>query len=77
MPDSELGFLRYFAALPDPRVNRTKKRSLSDILGVTLCAVICGADGWDAVRERGRWRQTLARIVQTYSVAMRGEEGAR
>ncbi|PYM66839.1 MAG: hypothetical protein DMD79_02210 [Candidatus Rokuibacteriota bacterium] len=38
---------------------------------------LLGADGWGAIRERGRWRQTLARIVQTYSVAMRGEEGVR
>ena len=45
MPDQELAFTRYFADLPDPRANRTqrhtKKHSLHDILGVTLCAVIC------------------------------------
>ncbi len=35
MPDQEPSFVRYFAALPDPRVNRTKKHALSDILGVT------------------------------------------
>ena len=38
---------------------------------------LLGADGWDAVRERGRWRQTLARIVQSYSVTTLGEEGMR
>lgn len=31
MPDQGLALTRYFAALPDPRVNRTKKHLLSDI----------------------------------------------
>jgi len=53
MPDQELGFIRYFAALPDPRVNRAKKHALSDILGVTLCAVICGADSFEEIERFG------------------------
>jgi len=35
---------RHFAALPDPRVERTKERVLLDILTSARCAVICGAD---------------------------------
>ncbi|AMV25856.1 Transposase DDE domain protein [Gemmata sp. SH-PL17] len=57
MPDQELGFIRYFAALPDPRVNRTKKHALSDILGVTLCAVICGADSFEEIERFGEARE--------------------
>src|SRR3954469_11396753 len=53
MPAQEPGFLRYFADLPDPRVNRTKKHALSDILGVTLCAVICGADSFEEIERFG------------------------
>ncbi len=34
----------HFAALPDPRVDRTKRHRLLDILTMALCAVICGAD---------------------------------
>lgn len=34
----------HFAALPDPRVERTKQHRLLDILTLALCAVICGAD---------------------------------
>lgn len=56
MPDQELGFTRYFAELPDPRVNRTKKHALSDILGVTLCAVICGADSFEEIERFGKAR---------------------
>lgn len=57
MPELELGFLRYFAELPDPRVNRTKKHTLSDILGVTLCAVVCGADSFEDIERFGDARE--------------------
>lgn len=53
MPDQGLALTRYFAALPDPRVNRTKKHLLSDILGVTRCAVICGADSFEEIGRFG------------------------
>jgi predicted transposase YbfD/YdcC len=61
MPDQELEFIRYFAALPDPRVNRTKKHALSDILGVTLCAVICGADSFEEIERFGAARHEWLR----------------
>ena len=53
MPDRELALTRYFADLPDPRVNRTKKHALTDILGATLCAVICGADSFGEIERFG------------------------
>lgn len=43
-----------FASLPDPRMDRTKLHSLHDILVITICAVICGADGWVAVEQYGK-----------------------
>jgi predicted transposase YbfD/YdcC len=61
MPDQELAFTRYFAELPDPRVNRTKKHTLSDILGVTLCAVICGADSFEEIARFGDAREQWLR----------------
>jgi predicted transposase YbfD/YdcC len=48
------GLLRAFADLKDPRVNRTKRHLLSDILAVAICAIICGADGWTQVAKFGR-----------------------
>ena len=48
----------HFATLSDPRVNRTKKHKLLDIIIIAICAVICGADGWVAVEAFGalqRW----------------------
>src|SRR5437763_14207635 len=53
MPDQELAFARYFVDVPDPRANRTKKHALADILGVTLCAVICGADSFEEIERFG------------------------
>jgi predicted transposase YbfD/YdcC len=58
MPDADLAFTRYFAALPDPRVNRTKKHTLHDILGVTFCAVICGADSFEEIARFGHARES-------------------
>jgi predicted transposase YbfD/YdcC len=47
-------FLDHFRALPDPRIDRTKLHPLFDILVITICAVICGADGWEAIEEFGQ-----------------------
>jgi predicted transposase YbfD/YdcC len=43
----------HFAALTDPRVDRTKEHSLLAILTIALCAVISGADEWVAMAEYG------------------------
>lgn len=47
------GLLRFFDELEDPRMERTKLHSLSDILFVALCAVIGGADSWTEVEVFG------------------------
>jgi len=46
-----------FADLPDPRVDRTKLHPLRSIVGIALCAVVCGADSWVEVAEFGALRQ--------------------
>lgn len=38
--------LQYFSDLPDPRAANVRHR-LIDLLVMSLCATICGADGWD------------------------------
>jgi predicted transposase YbfD/YdcC len=45
--------VEYFAEVVDPRVERTKDHPLVNILVITLCAVICGADDWVSVEEYG------------------------
>src|SRR4051812_9291661 len=53
---SEFSFPRYLADLPDPRVERTRWHRLDDILVITLCAVICGADSFEEVERFGKAR---------------------
>jgi predicted transposase YbfD/YdcC len=52
-----LALAQYFAAVDDPRVDRTKAHPLLDIIVIAICAVICGADGWVDVEEFGRSKQ--------------------
>ena len=54
MPTEDLSLARCFADLADPRIDRTKKHALVDILVIALCAVIAGADTWEEVEEFGR-----------------------
>ena len=55
MPEAKnASFLEHFGDLPDPRVERQKRHKLIDILTITLCAVICGAEGWTDVEDFGK-----------------------
>lgn len=40
-----------FAELVDPRVNRTKRHQLLDIITITLCGIICGAENWVEIAD--------------------------
>lgn len=42
----------YFANLTDPRSANARHRLL-DIIVIAICAVICGADGWEDIEEYG------------------------
>ena len=47
----------YFGDLKDPRIERSKEHQLLDILVIAICAVICGANDWEAVAEYGRSKE--------------------
>lgn len=51
----------HFRRVRDPRVRRTRRHALEDILVITLCAVICGADDWVAIAGFGRAKQAWFR----------------
>jgi len=58
MPDRPLLVIQHaFADLPDPRVERTKRHQLLDIITIAVCAVISGADSWIDVEQYGLARQ--------------------
>ena len=54
MTTSKLAFTDHFADLPDPRLDRTKKHALGDILVIALCAVIGAAESWPDIEAFGR-----------------------
>lgn len=64
--DAPRGLLRAFSEVKDPRMNRTKRHSLGDILAIAICAIICGADAWTQVAKFGRckikWFRTFLEL---------------
>ena len=55
------GLREHFATLADPRVERTRRHELLDIVSIALCAVICGADSWVDVESFGRAKEAWLR----------------
>ncbi len=46
-----------FAPVEDPRVERTKRHKLLDIMIIAICGVICGAEGWVEIEEFGKAKE--------------------
>jgi predicted transposase YbfD/YdcC len=63
---SETGLRVHFAALIDPRIDRSKRHELSDMLVIAICAVICGAESWTEIEDFGQaklsWFQTFLEL---------------
>lgn len=55
------GLIEYFGDMPDPRIDRTKRHKLVDIIVIAICAVICGADDWVEVALFGESKQAWFR----------------
>lgn len=47
----------YFTDIPDPRVSRTQKHLLKDIIVIAILAVIGGAEGWEDMENYGIAKQ--------------------
>ena len=52
-----VAILARFENLTDPRVERTQRHLLIDMVTIGLCAAICGADSWVDVEKFGRAKQ--------------------
>jgi predicted transposase YbfD/YdcC len=46
--------LEHFAALPDPRRDHGKVHMLDEIVFMSICAVLCGADSWQEIADYSR-----------------------
>ena len=44
-------FVECFGKIEDPRIDRTKKHLLLDIIAISICAVIAGAEGWEEIED--------------------------
>lgn len=65
MTNGNVAIAAHFRGLRDPRVERTKKHLLLDIVVLAVCAVICGAEGWEEIEEFGRQKQAwLKRLLK-------------
>jgi predicted transposase YbfD/YdcC len=67
MPQKPLETINeHFGQVKDPRINRTKDHKLNDIIGVAICAVICGAENWVDIELYGNskivWLQTFLEL---------------
>lgn len=47
----------HFSDLTDPRVDRTKRHSMTDILVLSICGFVCGVDNWVDLQEFGEIRE--------------------
>ena len=64
--ESDLGTIRrYFDDFEDPRIDRTRLHELLDIIAITICGVVCGADSWveDFGRAKESWLKTFLRLL--------------
>ena len=55
----------FFGDLDDPRVDRTKKHDLLEVLTLVLCSVICGADSYVEIETFGKARLAFFRTFLT------------
>ena len=51
----------HFQGLTAPRIERAQRHNLLDIVALTICAVICGADNWVEIAEFGQAKEDWLR----------------
>ena len=49
--------MEHFAPLEDPRIDRTKRHKLLDIVTIAICGTICGADSWVDIELFGNCKE--------------------
>ena len=57
LEQSNRDVVSHFADLEDPRQRQNQEHKFIDILVITICAAICGADDWVAVEQFGQAKQ--------------------
>lgn len=61
-----MSLLQLLQQIPDPRVQRTRRHELIDLLAIALCATIAGADNWvetvEFAQAHQAWLQRFLRL---------------
>ena len=60
---SILALVECFSDVKDPRVNRRRRHNLIDLIVISICAVICNADGWSDIRT---WAESHKHWLQHF-----------
>jgi predicted transposase YbfD/YdcC len=55
-PSPSTSLLEHLSILPDPRVERSRRHELVDIVALSICGVLAGAEGWTEIELFGRTR---------------------
>lgn len=76
-PKEEVDFLDTFEKIEDPRAAKNQLYSVSEILLVTLCAVICGANGWCDVENYGKSKINHLRQYLDYNNGVPSDDTIR
>lgn len=58
---SDSSLLEHFKTLDDPRTDYLVDHFLLDIIGLTICAVICGAESWTDIENYGKAKESWLR----------------
>ena len=53
MEEKESELLGYLSIISNPRLDRKKLHSLTDILFIVICASLCGCDTWEDIHLMG------------------------
>jgi len=76
-PRDETAFLDTFGALEDPRSTRNQLYSVNEILLLTLCAVLCGAEGWQDIEDFGKAKLPFLRQYFEYAQGVPSDDTIR
>ncbi len=66
LSESEISFVDEFTQLSDPRSERNRLYSIEEILLLSLCACICGAEGWQDIEDFGKLKIPYLRQYLDY-----------
>ena len=60
------GLIDHLRVIPDPRIAKKCKHKLIDMMAITISAILCGADDWNAIESFGKakkdWFETFLEL---------------